>query len=329
MDPEYAALLAKIGAPQAPPPRTVAEVRAACDMLLIEPHKAFLKPQLPPDDAYTLADHSIPVEGGQITMRCLVPVVPDETETFPLLFNMHGGGWSIGSIHMDDYTLRIRCVKHRLSVVSVEYRLAPEHPFPTPVNDCYAALKWVVPNAHLLKADLKKGFIVCGESAGGNLSAVLSHMARDDPFFQGCPLTGQFLCEPNVCHYKAYPEGLKSKFRSFFELTGVPTLTREMLEQFYEWYNAPPSDPRCSPLLYQSHEGLPKAYIQAMDLDLLRDDAFVYAEVLREAGVQVKVDLHPGVTHAFYYTFPSLSAAARVRDGADRGIEWLLNREPA
>ena len=64
----------------------------------------------------------------------------------------------------------------------------------------------VVTNVGLLKADLKKGFIICGESAGGNLSAVLSHMARDDPFFHDSPLTGQFLCEPNVCHYEAYPE---------------------------------------------------------------------------------------------------------------------------
>ncbi|KAI0323835.1 hypothetical protein GY45DRAFT_1289798 [Cubamyces sp. BRFM 1775] len=328
MDPELSAVLSKLGATQSAfPIGAIADARAACVASFIEPHKAFLESHLPPEDTYTLTDHIIPVEGGEITVRCLVPVVKDAEETFPVLVRLHGGGWSVGSIEADDYALRIQCVKHNISVVNVEYRLAPEHPFPVPINDCYDALRWTASNTALLKADLKKGFIVGGESAGGNMSAVLAHIARDDPFFEGRRLTGQFLCEPVVCHHEAYPESLKSKFRSFFEQTGEPTLPRCMLEQFYAWYDAPPSDPKFSPLLYPSHEKLPRAYIQAMGLDMLRDDALVYADVLREAGVEVSVDLHPGVPHAFYYSFASLSAAAKVRDGTDKGLKWLLNRK--
>ncbi|KAJ8502095.1 hypothetical protein ONZ51_g145 [Trametes cubensis] len=329
MDPELSAVLDKLGVSQSAfPVDSIAEARAACEASFTEPHKAFMESSLPPADAYTLTDHTVLVDGGEITVRCLIPIVDDEEERFPVLVNLHGGGWSVGSTEMDDCVLRIRCVKYKLSIVNVEYRLAPEHPFPTPLNDCYDALRWTASNTSLLKADLGKGFIVGGESAGGNMSAVLAHIVRDDPFFEGRRLTGQFLCEPQrdicSCAGAIYPNRLKSKFQSLFELTGEPTLTEWMLTPFYAWYNAPASDPRFSPLLYPSHKGLPRAYIQAMGLDLLRDDALVYAEVLREAGVEVEIDLHPGVPHAFYYCFPFISAAAKVRDGADRGIEWLL-----
>ncbi|KAI0323834.1 hypothetical protein GY45DRAFT_1332193 [Cubamyces sp. BRFM 1775] len=328
MDPEYAAALAKLEAPKdVPRPMTVAETRSISDLLYIDVHKQFLKSHLPPKNEYVVTDHSVPVEGGEITLRCLVPVVDDEKETFPVLVYMHGGGWSMGNVEMDDYLLRIQCVKHKLSIINIEYRLAPEYPFPTPLDDCYAALKWVVSNTSLLKVDLSKGFLIGGDSAGANLSVVLSHMARDDPFFEGRRLTGLYLCEPNICHYAAYPESLKPKFRSFAEYSDMPTLSRQALDQLYGWYNAPPSDPRFSPLLYASHHGLPRTYMQAMELDMLRDDAFVYAEVLREAGVETKVDLNLGVTHAFHYGFPGLAAAAKVRENLTGGIEWLLGRE--
>lgn len=209
------------------------------------------------------------VEGGEIIVRCVVPVVEDAHDTFPVLVNMHGGGkyeeclriltrdpnglqfylslgWSVGSVELDDYFLRQLSVDLKLSTVNIEYRyahdlmlrrgthshqpcrLAPEHPFPTAVNDCLAALKWVstyipprvclpflipiphlqvVQNTELLKADLKKGFLVGGQSAGGNLAAVLAHETLADPFFAGPgrQLTGQVLREPLLIHPDAYP----------------------------------------------------------------------------------------------------------------------------
>ncbi|KAI0655774.1 Alpha/Beta hydrolase protein [Cubamyces menziesii] len=334
MDPEYAAALEQAGLLKGIPlPKTVAETRAISDLLYIGVHNQFLQSYLPPENKYVATDRSVPVEGGQITVRCLVPTVGDEKETFPLLVYIHGGGWSMGNVDMDDYLLRIQCVEHKLSIVNIEYRLAPEHPFPIPLNDCYAALKWAVSNTSLLGADLSKGFLIGGDSAGANISVVLSHVARDDPIFEGRRFTGMYLCEPNICHYSAYPERcvytpfpLKSKFRSFEEYSDMPTLSRQALDQLNGWYNAPPTDPRFSPLLYPSHRGVPRTYIQAMELDPLRDDAFVYAEVLRDAGVETKLDLNMGVTHAFHYGFPSLPAATKVRENLKRGLEWLLKR---
>ncbi|KAH9885085.1 Alpha/Beta hydrolase protein [Cubamyces lactineus] len=330
MDPEYAAGLAKaglLGSKPPPPPSTAEEARAGFDIAVLKVYKAFLVPQLPPSNAYTVTDHPVQVEGGEISVRCLVPMVDDQNETLPVLFYIHGGGWTVGSVELDDYALRGYCVRQKLSVVNVEYRLAPEYPFPTAVNDCYAALKWTIFNTSLLKANLEKGFLIGGESAGANLSAVLTHIARDDSFFEGRRLTGQLLCEPNVCHYAAYPESFKSKFLSIDEIPDMPALSRAMIERFYGWYNAPPSDPRISPLLYPSHQGLPRAYIQAMGLDALRDDALVYAEVLHEAGVETKLDLYPGVGHGFHYGVPDITAAAKVRDDVEQGIRWLLKRE--
>ncbi|OJT03100.1 hypothetical protein TRAPUB_6328 [Trametes pubescens] len=185
LDPELAALLptaptAASEGPQRPP--TIAEARAQCEQYVIAPHKAYQEPLLPPKSAYTLQDEAVAVTGGEIVVRCVVPVVEDMHATFPVLVNIHGGGWSVGSIELDDYFLR---------KLSVDLKLAT-----------------VVQNQPLLKADLTKGFLVGGQSAGANLVAVLAHEARDDPFFAGPgrQLTGQVVREPLVVHPDVYPD---------------------------------------------------------------------------------------------------------------------------
>ncbi|KAI0364166.1 hypothetical protein BV20DRAFT_974747 [Pilatotrama ljubarskyi] len=332
MDPEFEAAVAPLAALAPPRTPTLAEGRADLDAIAAG-YKAYLQPSLPPESAYTIKDETVDVDGGHILVTCLVPVVDHEHETFPLLVWYHGGGWSMGSIELDDYHLRILCVKLKLAVVNVEYRLAPEHPFPTPLEDALAALKWAAQNPALLKADLKKGFIVGGESAGANMSASLAIIARDDQFFHDRPLTGQLLQEPKVVHLDAYPEHLKAELRSTEENANAPIMSTENIRRLIGtpdkpvgWYNPPPRDPRFSPLLSPSHAGLPRAYIQAMGLDPLRDHALVYSRVLREAGVETKVDLYPGVSHGFHYIFPTISTALRVREGVVEGLKWLLGR---
>ncbi|KAI0364165.1 hypothetical protein BV20DRAFT_1057426 [Pilatotrama ljubarskyi] len=328
MDPEFAAGIAPLLGQKPPRPPTVTEVRAHLDHVANNIYKPYLQPSLPPESAYSVLDRTVEVDNGQFSVRCFVPVVDDEQETFPVLVYIHGGGWSIGSIELDDYFLRILCDKLKISVVNVEYRLAPEHPFPMGLGDCLAALQWTALNTSLIKADLQKGFIVGGESSGANVSAVLAHIARDDPFFRDRQLTGQLLQEPLVVHPDAYPESLKAELRSFKENADVPPLSEDAIRQMIGWYNPPaPTDPRISPLLYPSHRGLPRAYIQAMGLDPLRDDAIVYEKVLREAGVETKIDIFPGVSHGFHYSFPAISAAGKVREASIRGLKWLLGRE--
>ncbi|KAL1942629.1 hypothetical protein VTO73DRAFT_4869 [Trametes versicolor] len=295
-------------------PTSIAETRTFFEEWLTVPFKAYSAKHLPSETAYTVQDETISVEDGQFGVRYIVPVVENEHETFPVLVYMHGGGWSAGDLELDDYHLRKVSVDLKISIVNVDYRLAPEHPFPTAVNDGLATLKWVVSNTPLLKADLSKGFIVCGHSAGGNLASVLAHEARDDPFFSGPgrQLTGQLLREPMVIHPDVYPEELK-------EEPPLPPIVHTVLA----FYNPDPLDPRFSSLLYPSHSGVPRAYVQSMELD----SGGVYVKALRQAGVEAKYKKYLGADHGFHYGTPETELAVKVRADMVEGLKWLLGRE--
>ncbi|KAG7090661.1 hypothetical protein E1B28_009760 [Marasmius oreades] len=284
------------------------------------------EPLLPESSEYTVKDHEIDVgEGVKVLARSVIPTPrAGEDGKFPLLFWIHGGGFTIGNLHLDDHRLRIASVKLRLSVVNCQYRLAPEHPFPAAVNDLTAALKYVASHPDTFSASLKKGFLIGGQSAGGNLAAVLSWIARDDPFFKNTPLTGQFLEIPSVCHHEAYPEKYKSSLLSYEQNKDVPMLNRDLLLKFREYYNAPPSDPRSSPLLLSSHKGLPPVFLQVCGLDPLRDEGFLYEKVLKEAGVPTKLEVYPGVPHGFHAYLFDIKQAAKFREDFNDGLQWLL-----
>ncbi|KAI0632572.1 Alpha/Beta hydrolase protein [Trametes polyzona] len=332
LDPELAAAVGPYTNEEPARLPTVEEARAYFENYVTAPFKEYMKASLPPASTYSVQDRTIPVEGGEIVVRCLVPVVGDEQETFPVLVNLHGGGWTVGSIELDDYPLRKLCVELKLSVVNVEYRLAPEYPFPTAVMDGLAALRWVVTNAALLRADLKKGFLVGGHSAGANLAAVLAHETLLDPFFRDTPgrrLTGQLIREPVIVHPDAVPAELKPQMTSLAENRYVPPLGGAMVEHLIRIYAPVPTDPRFSPLLYapEVRAKAPPAFIQGMGCDPLRDDARAYTRALGEAGVRHRYIEYPGFSHGFHYNYPGLSAGAKVRADVVQGIQWLLGRE--
>ncbi|KAI0632567.1 Alpha/Beta hydrolase protein [Trametes polyzona] len=303
LDPELAAALGPFVTEEPDHLPSAEEARAFYDNEVIAPFKAYMKPYLPPDSAYEVQDRMIAVEGGEITVRCLVPVVEDEQETFPVLVNMHGGAWSIGSIELDDYPLRQLCVDLKLAVVNVGYRLAPEYRFPTAVNDCMSALKWVcnppplphppvaltesanegtqvVLNAALLRADLTKGFLVGGHSAGANLAAVLAHETPLAPFFRDTPgrrITGQLVREPLVVHPGAIPDWVKAQMTSMRENASMPPFPLALMAHLMGFYAPEPTDPRFSPLLYAPNvhaaAAAAPAFVQGIGCDPLRDDA--------------------------------------------------------
>ncbi|KAJ7117020.1 Alpha/Beta hydrolase protein [Mycena epipterygia] len=225
---------------------------------------------------------------GPMTVANVYPThSPGERNAgFPVLVWIHGGGWVAGNLDMDDFNLRMVSVELRLSIVNVDYRLAPEHVFPTGLKDCYTALKWV-------------RFLVGGVSAGGNLSAALVHRARDELFFTGRRITGQILKIPALLHPAAYRRSRAHCLQ------------------------ADPADPDLSPLL-SSYEDIPPSYIQIAGLDPLRDEAFLYERLVGESGTKTRLDIYPGLPHGFYGSCPGLKASRRFQADFRRGIEWLL-----
>uniref|UniRef100_A0A0W0F0A8 Alpha/beta hydrolase fold-3 domain-containing protein n=1 Tax=Moniliophthora roreri TaxID=221103 RepID=A0A0W0F0A8_MONRR len=302
-------------------------IREGFEKLGIPIFKQNSEPFLPPPAEYQVIDRDIDVgESTKVLARCVTPVPREGEDSFPLLFWMHGGGWTIGNVEMDDNTMRTTSVELRMSVVNCEYRLAPENPFPAAVNDTFAALKYVASHPEEFSASLKKGFIVAGASAGGNLSAVLSHLARDDPFFKDKPITGQHLQVPLVCHPAAYPEKYKSSLLSMEQNKDAPGLSKAATMDFLGWYNAPPEDLRISPLLLPSHKELPPAFIQVCGFDPLRDEGILYERVLKEAGVLTRLEVYPGTTHGFHLQYASIKQGAKWREDCKEGLRWLLQR---
>ncbi|KAK7460934.1 hypothetical protein VKT23_008862 [Stygiomarasmius scandens] len=293
-----------------------------------------LEPEMPSEPEYEVKDHMMDTgdgSGAQVLARSIIPKKSTPDETFPLLFWIHGGAWAAGGLEMDDCILKIACVKLRISVVNCEYRLAPEHPFPTALNDCYSVLKYVASNPNQFSASPGKGFIIGGSSAGGNLSAALALRARDDPFFKGKALTGQALMVPLVIHPDAYselPEEYRSRLLSLEQNADAPSLGKESVMTAVGRYKGPPSDPFMSPLLASSHKGLPPAFIQVNGLDPLRDEAYLYEKVLKKDGCSTKLIGYPGVPHGGLYIFPQKELGKKMRKDFHDGLQWLLSLSP-
>jgi acetyl esterase len=231
---------------------------------------------------------AIPGPAGTIDARLYVPAATSEPS--PLLVYFHGGGWVIGGLDTHDDPCRFLAAHSGARVLSVDYRLAPEHPFPAAAEDALAAYEWATANAWRLGAD--PGRIgVGGDSAGGNLAAAACLMARDAGVASPAM---QLLIYP-----VAETAGTARSRRTFAE--GF-LLTRDDMDWFEDHYLPPGvdrGDPRVALLEATDLSGLPPAYVATAGFDPLRDEGEAYAQRLREAGVQVALRRHPGLVHTF------------------------------
>jgi acetyl esterase len=244
--------------------------------------RAALAPRPP-----AIAEARLVVLGGKVAVRAYRPVL---AETLPALVFFHGGGWTIGDLDTHDVVCRHLAAGARCAVFSVDYRLAPEHPFPAAVDDCFFAAEYVRKNAGSLKVDPKR-IAVGGDSAGGNLAAVVALMARDEP---GPPLCGQLLIYPATDQRCAFPSHERNAEGYL--------LTRDAIRFFRAGYLPNPADRtdwRASPLLAASHAGLPPAFVLTAGYDPLVDEGRAYAEQLAAAGVQVAYKEYSDMVHGF------------------------------
>ncbi len=241
----------------------------------------------PFEDVAAVADHRLPVAGGEITVRAYSP---GGRGPHPALVYYHGGGWVIGDLYTHDGLCRSLTNAARCAVLSVDYRLAPESKYPVPAEDSYAALRWVAANAARLGIDPRR-IAVGGDSAGGNLATVVALMARE----RGGPaLVHQVLIYPVTDHDLTTPSYLENA-------TGY-LLTREGMRWFWSHYLARESqgrEPYASPLRAPSLAGLPSALVITAEYDPLRDEGEVYAARLRDAGVPVTITRYAGMFHGF------------------------------
>lgn len=231
----------------------------------------------------------VPGPGGGIPLRLYTPVAAGG-EALPVLVHFHGGAFVMGDLETHDAACRIFAAESGCRVVAVDYRLAPEHRFPAAVEDAYAALCWIETNGAELGIDANR-IAVGGDSAGGNLAAVVCQIAKEK---DGPKLACQLLLYP-VTQFG-------STFESTRKFTAGYGLEKDTLDWCYDQYlplGADLSEPRLSPLGSDDFDGLPRAYVMLAEYDLLHDEGLAYAEKLRAAGVSVIVDEYPGLLHGF------------------------------
>jgi acetyl esterase len=246
-------------------------------------------------------DFEIPAADHQIVVRHYAPP-GGAAAGAPLLVYFHGGGFVIGDLDTHDAPCRILCREAGTHVLSVAYRLAPEHPFPAALDDAVGAYRWALANAGGLGADPGR-VAVGGDSAGGNLAAVVSLLERDER-----PPAAQLLIYPSTD-----AAGVRSSHARF---DGGFVLTRQDCKACFRCYTGHRrvdlSDPRISPLRAPNHANAPPALVVVAGFDVLRDDGEAYAEALEIAGVPVEVCRFPSLEHGFVHAVGICPAARRA-----------------
>jgi acetyl esterase len=257
-------------------------------------------------------NRTVPGPGGELRVRIYTP---DGDGSFPVLVYYHGGGFVLCDLDTHDGTCRSLANGASVVVVSVDYRLAPEHCFPAAPEDCYAALQWVAANAHEISGDASR-IAIGGDSAGGNLTAVTALMARDR---QGPPLRFQLLIYP-VTDYDFGTDSYRENAEGYF-------LSTDMMKWFWKSYLADPADgskPYASPLRSENLSGLPPALCITAGYDPLRDEGEAYATKLRAAGNDVVHSHYPGMIHGFFGMDASLDEAKRAVSEASEALRKAL-----
>ncbi len=256
-------------------------------------------------------DFSIPARDGfALPARLYAP----SHAVLPLLLYFHGGGFTIGSIETHDILSRELSRLSGCIVVSLDYRLAPEHKFPTAANDAWDALAWLAAHAADIGA-LPGALAVGGDSAGGTLAAACALQARATPDAPGIPLALQLLFYPGLSAYQdtpshtAFSEGL--------------VLKRSHIDYFFNLYLRSPADRedwRFAPLLAPDLDGVAPAWIGLAEYDPLFDEGVDYADRLRLAGVPVDLEIYRGVTHEFIKMGRALPEARQAHRHAAQAL---------
>lgn len=239
----------------------------------------------PTAPAFTVVNRTVPGPGGPIPVRLYYP---DKPGPHPIVIYFHGGGWVLCGLDTHDNTCRRMVDPVGCMVMNVDYRLAPEHPFPAAVEDAFAAVQWVAEHGADIGADPSR-IAVAGDSAGGNLAAVCCLLAREAG---GPAISFQLLVVP-VTEFLPDNASYRDNADGYY-------LTRSFMQWFFEMYRPDPQDWRAFPSLAASLEGLPPALVLTAEFDPLRDEGEGYARRLEQAGVPATIRRFEGTIHQFF-----------------------------
>jgi acetyl esterase len=300
-----------------PPLATLSPQEARKQPMLDDAIKVLLQKEgeaAAPEPVDTVENVTIP--GKEIPVRIYRP---GSEGPYPVLVYFHGGGWVLGSPDFCDASCRALTNLAQCIVVSVDYRLAPEHPFPAAVDDAFNALQWVLENAPSIGGDPLR-VAVGGESAGGNLATVATLQARDE----GRPLPiSQVLIYPVLNFAFDTP--------SYTENADARPLSRESMRWFWKHYlpnEEAGAHPYASPLRAASLAGLPPALVITAEYDPLRDEGEAYAQRLSGAGAPVVLSRYKKMTHQFFAMLPVVEDARKAVIEVAAGLRSVFSREP-
>ena len=269
--------------------------------------------ELPPNPAVAITEQVVPGPAGapDITLRIYRPVSGPSPR--PGIYYIHGGGMILGSASRDDFGASSFCEKVGATVVSVEYRLAPENPHPAPIEDCYAGLEWTARHAAELDIDLSR-LAIYGASAGGGLTLATALMARD----KGYPaIKFQMPIYPMIDHRHETP--------SSYEITDVGIWDRSGNIEAWQWYLGEGKvDHYAAPVLAEDLTGLPPTYIDVGTVDLFRDEDIAFAMRLMAAGVPTELHVWPGAYHGAEGFAPEAALSRRIVAGRMEAMRRAL-----
>jgi acetyl esterase len=254
----------------------------------------------------------IAAEGRKIRVRAYSAGGDGPT---PVVVFFHGGGWVAGNLETHDPYCRALAKEAGVLVVSVDYRLAPEHKFPAGLEDCLAATEWVLAHAGELGSDASR-VMVGGDSAGGTLATVVALLLRDKGVTE---LAGQILLYPAAAYYDP-------PTASYLENAVGYGLTRLGMMWFWDHYLNEKSegmDFRAAPLLADSLAGLPRAFVLTAEYDVLRDEGQAYAKKMAEAGVEVTEVFAEGMNHGFAASVNEFPFLPQAKEMLRRVAEWV------
>ncbi len=294
--------------------KSVAEGEITLEQLRTEYRQSVLANRLPHPAGLRIMDERLENGGVEVPLRRYTPTADG---ALPCVVYFHGGGWVMGDLDThDDITADMAAATGSV-VIAVDYRLAPEHPYPAALDDCIAALSAIAGSPERYGIDPSR-IIVCGDSAGGNLAAALCLWCRDRG---GPPISGQVLIYPGLTDRLYLP--------SHFDNAESPVLTASDMEFFFRAYvesGVRAVDCYAAPLLAADASNLPQALIVTLEFDPLRDDGRVYAQSLREAGTPVELYDAEGLVHGCLRARRSSPGSERM---FERICDWIRDRGKA